>query len=772
MMRTTKRFFAAFLALALLIFALPALAGAGDITIYRSNQSGYSETMRSLAYLDGTLYLFPYSGDHYYTWTRESGVMTEYPFDPDPTMRSDGGYSDLRCIMAGEDGLYALLISNDPTGDETGMTSIGDVTLSRIMFADDGTASLDEGVSLDWGDMISYSDEYEYSREVRNPFINADTFTFTTYGESGVSNEIFAYDIETGDYTQYEAETDAGALDIQNYCSYGDGVGLIDTYDYSSDTRVVSFYTVDLASGEVAPAFDMPVDNYNLPMNLLYDEKNDMLYYTLNGELVRIKGGDPATAESVAAVQIDSWSDLSPALTDDGYFICSDYQSVIARSTDPSARAAQTLTVYTGYEQALEGAYYTFAAKHADTDVVLAQSYSDMTEAMMNQSAAVDIYTVQVNDSAYGALFDRGYLAELTDSDKLMSLVSQMYPGIQSAVMKDGALVALPVQMYAGNSMSYNPAALEKLGLTEDDMPKTWVEYFQLLQKLPDLMGDTGVTAFEGYMTQTDARNNLFYSLLSAYMLYIKNTDGAEMAFDTPIFADALAELEKIDFTELGLPEEYDDDSSYSYDEDTRARILFQTYADISISNYQDAYATPLLLSFQEDEPPMIETYLTVAFVNPYSQHRDLAIEYLEDTVDNMDKNFLTSVCPDRNDPIKNASYDETVTYYEDQIASIQEELDKADEASKADWQTQLDQYNEYFAEFQENGAWDASAESIARYRAYAQYMVVSKYFGLDDSNMGEFYDQIQQYLNGTIDASTMCKNIDKKLKMMLMEGM
>lgn len=770
MMRTTKRILAALLALSTLLFSLPALAGAGDITIFRSGADGNYVSMRAIVYDDSTLYIFTYDGT-YYTWTRESGELTEHAFDQTALTRDDGGYVDMRTVVAGADGLYALTIASEPAGDEDGSTTVGDVTLCPVAFAEDGTASLEEGVALDWDDMTQYYDEYDYSREVRFPFISGNTLTFFTYGEGEFSNEIFAFDIETGDYELYETESDAGELNIQGYCAYQEGMGLITSFNYGGDGAPVEFYTIDLASGEVAPAFEMTISGYNTPTNMLYDEKTDMLYYTLDGQLMRMAGFDPLTAEAVAAVQIDSWSELAPALTDDGYFICSDYETVIARPTDPSERAARTMTVYTGYNQALESAYYTFAAKHADTDVVLSTSYSDITEAMMNQSTAVDIYTVQVNSGDYGALFDRGYLAELTESEKLSSLVSEMYPDIQAAVMKDGQLVALPVEMYTGNAMSYNPVALEALGLTEDDVPKTWMELFQFLKKLPELTGDTGVTALDGYMTQSDARNNLFYSLLSAYMLYLKKADVAEMAFDTDMLRETLAAFEEIDFAALGLPEEYDDDS-YSYKEDTRAKILFQTYADISVSAYSDDYAAPMLLSFEDGADPMIEMYLTVAFVNPYSPNRDLAVAFLEDAVDNLNDNFLTSACPDRNEPIKNSYYEESVSYYQEQIDSIQAELDKADEDSKADWQAQLEEWQGYLADFEEYGAWDASAESIAEYRRFAAYFTVSEYFGLDDSNAGEFYDQIQQYLDGTIDASTMLANIDKKLKMMLMEGM
>lgn len=769
MKKMARQLLAAFLALATLLFALPALAGAGDITIFRADRNGSYESVRSMIYRDGTLYLFTY-GDNYYTWTRESGELVSHPFDQTIAQQTDG-YTEIRSLVGGSDGIYALVIVNEPTDDEDGNTTVGDVTLRPVVFADDGSASIGEdGVELDWDDMTEFYDTGDYSREVLYPFITGNILSFFTYGENGNSNDLFVYDVETGDYEHYQVASDAGDLNIQSYCCYKENMGLIATFDYGDDSQAVAFYTIDLETGDVELAFSLPVSDYTMPTNLLYDEENDALYYTLGGELMRVTGLDPATAQSVAAVQIDSWSDTTPALTEDGFFICADYETVIARSTDPDARAARTLTVYTGYDQAMESAYYTFAAKHTDTDVVLSQNYSDITEAMMNQSATVDIYVTQINSDDYGALYDRGYLAELTGSEALTSLVSQMYPQIQDAVTKDGQLLALPVEVYTGNAMSYNPEALKALGLTEDDVPTTWKGLFQFLQRLPELAGDTGVTAFDAYMTQSDARCTLFYNLMSAYMLYIKKADGAEMAFDTPVLDETLAEFEKIDFAALGLPEEYDD--NYAYSSDSRAKTLFQTYADIGVSTYDSEYSTPMLLSLEDGADPMIEEYLTVAFVNPFSENRDLAIEYLEDAAAELDDTFLVCVCPDRNDPIPNPGYDESLSYYQEQIASIQTELDNAGDDEKADWQAQLDDWQGYLEDFMKYGAWTASEESIAEYRQYANYFQVSEYFGLDDSNSGEFYDQIQQYLDGTIDRDTMLKGIDKKLKMMLMEGM
>ena len=201
--------------------------------------------------------------------------------------------------------------------------------------------------------------------------------------------------------------------------------------------------------------------------------------------------------------------------------------------------------------------------------------------------------------------------------------------------------------------------------------------------------------------------------------------------------------------------------------------MLFLSYGNISVDAYMyQSQATPLPLSLTDGADPMIGADMTVAIVNPYSKNQDLAIQYLENVVSEFKPVFLANVCPEKNDPIQNAYYQQNLDYYEQQIDSIKAELEKATEDQKADWQAQLDEYQGYYEDFQKTGAWDANSDSIAEYRTFAPYIQITEYFGLNNDNSGEFYDSVQQYLDGTVDGNTMLTNIDKKLKMMLQEGM
>ncbi|MGI6238847.1 MAG: extracellular solute-binding protein [Christensenellales bacterium] len=773
-MKKMKRILIALIALLTAVSAIPALGDAGNITIYRYIDGTGMDSLRAMAYYDSTLYLFTY-GNEYYTWTREAGELQTFPFDQSALFAREDGYIDMRAALAGEDGLYAVTHSYDYSEQEEGSyrggSTFDEARIMKMAFDADGNVTLDEGVELDWDDLIETYDEYEYAQDMRSPFLWEDKLVFTTYMSSGMPT-VVVMDINTGDCELLEPDIGGQNAQIQGMTRYRDGQALIAVVSYDSGDNPLQFYVMDIETGDTEEAFSIESTNYRYATNLLYDEATDALYYTLSGELYRMDGLDPATAVSVAAVQIDEWSDYPPALTDDGFFICADYETVIARNTDPSARAAQNITVYTGYNRSLEEAYHTFSGKHPEVEVVLATNFESIIDAMMNQSSAVDIYTVYVGSEDYAALFDRGYLAELTDSDAITTLVEGMYDGIRAVVQKDGETLALPVELYT-NVMSYNPVAFGKMGLTEDDVPTDWLSYLQLIRRAADLYEDAGVMVFELYMTQEDARATLFYRLINDYMVYLTKTPDAEMAFDTPLMRELLAELEAIDFTAYGLMEEYDDaEATRVYSSDNRS--MFQTYGDVSVSVYsfQDEQQLPMPLSMDGVVPPMIEAQLSVAVVNPYSENRALAIEYLEHAAELFPQMFLANASPNWDEPIRNVYYEESYGHYIEQIESIEAELEKAAEEDKAEWEQQLADWQGYLAEFEEVGAWEASAESIAKYREYADYLVVSEFFGIGGENYEDFYGSIQQYLEGNIDAGAMLSGIDKKLKMMLLEGM
>ena len=195
---------------------------------------------------------------------------------------------------------------------------------------------------------------------------------------------------------------------------------------------------------------------------------------------------------------------------------------------------------------------------------------------------------------------------------------------MQEVCTRDGEIVGVPVAIYM-EGRGYDPAAFERLGMTQDDVPTTWAEFFESLVPLAQKAAEEpGMSLFDGLEDYGSARFLYIGAMIQDYMTIISQP-GSELAFDTAAFREALAASESVDWTALGL-DEPDESGGYGWSSggnDGEHNMLYSAYADITVESYggQSAYE-PLLLGFAGDEEAHINASLTVAFVNPFSENR------------------------------------------------------------------------------------------------------------------------------------------------------
>ena len=767
----------------LLCAALPALAAPGDATVFRDDYSGSSEiSLSSMAYYNGHIYIFSYD-NRYGLWNDAEGKLDLYELnntlftgsgdtESEDLDEGETRYTNFNGAISGDDGIY-FLFATSKTIEEDGSydSQFETMELYKAEVAEDGTLSLPEDaepVEMEWDDMVDEYDNSSYPNGLSNPQIRGGKLVGSTYLDSG-DRAIAVLDVEDGSCTLIDLQPDDECY-LNSWCFYQDGSVLLNYGHYTEETSESVLHTLNLETEEEAPLCTVTGKSI---YSMVYDEAKDTLYFACNGELCRMKGADASTIESISALAVNNGDGQPTFLTDDGRYLTGDYQTVVLRGTDPSQRAEISLTVYSSYNSYVQNAAYTFGNTHSNVEVVMATSYEDVVQAMMNQSDAVDIYVLSVSDPGYAALLERGYLADLSSSDKITNFVNSVYPGLQDVLIRDGKVVALPVELYT-SCMSYSPKAAEALGVTE--LPTSWLELFRFLaEDAPALLeSHEGYNILPTYNTAEDMRNQLFTQMFQDYMLYLEKED-VEFAFDTDLMHSLLDAFEKIDFTKLGLMEDYDDDDSVSYSSDDD-KTLFSTWGtvDCQMYNMTSTSTLPLMLSLGTEDSPRLRAEMSVAFVNPYSKNQEAAIEYLETTVDGMEQTFIIDLCPDQNEPVLNAYYEQNIQSMKEYKDSLEQQIAECtDEDEKAALQEQLESQQQYIDEYTKNNAYDASEESIAKYREYGDKLRAAEYFGVDiysDSDKDSMYSQMTQYLQGAIDANTMLQKLDKTVKMMILE--
>ena len=771
---------AALCALLMLALAATALA-AGNVTIAARGRDGFDDYISSMFVWDGRLLMS--SWDKLYVYTPgEKGVTEVAGFDqlqinfdnaivPQPdgsSLLTLGGVEieveegdtvslNSQIIVAG-DRLYRTAFIYGDAG-------VVDSLLVELCIAEDGTPSF--GGVIDLGDALTvdYGDGYTGERDLQQSCSMNGILYGLSYGDNG--RELLALDLEDAGVEVIELDTDN---EVNGMTPFSEGKLLLVTTRYGESVEA-ELMLYDLAEESLTSLGALPCDGWSAPAGIAYDEARGMIYYELGGSVWRMAVSEDGLGEpqEFGDMPLDVYTDSSAVVLGDLYILAS-YDGVVGRDVTAEKMPDEKLRIVNrAYINEIKTAYYDFTDAHPEYMVSISDSTSTDTllQDMMNRSPDVDIYTLSLTDSAFTALMNRGFLSELSSSDTLSAEVGAMYDSIKNAVMKDGELYAVPMYLYA-NCLTINEKLLtEKLGYTQEQMPKTWAEVFGLLSDLAathKLEEYPEVSLLGPGYIESDVKSNFFAMMMNSYYVWL-DADEANLTRAGGVLEGLCEAFEAIDWSAFGLPTEYEENGEWEYVEEN---ILFSN-DNVQPGYYRSESFEPLLLSIADGEPPMISTEISVAFVNPFSTHREAAIEYLELTFSKIDKTTRIALMPGENEPILSPWYEENLKYYDETIADYEAQLadEKLDEENRDMLEQSLADMKQWREEYEKKGQWQVSAEDIERYREYAQYLVPMRSAIWNDGG----YSQISQYMDGAITAKQLCSEMEKTLQMQRLEG-
>ncbi len=770
-----KKLLSVLLALALMLGAALALAE-GNVTIAVQGMNDFNDNIQSMVVYGDKLLLSSWST--LYTWDNTTRKLTEVE-----------GYNELESMLTGDDetpgvldlsdGDYAYLDGNlYIVGDKLyRMATITDADgnasnqLVELLIADDGALSLGEVIDL--GDALcvteSYDDQtYTYTRNLNNPCSFGNTLYALSYGDE---LELLALNLEDETVETLTLDVDG---DVQSIAPYTEGKLLMIVNNYDSDPVTTSLYLYDVENEEADELGALPTADYNTPDGIAYDAARGKLYYVLSGSVWRMDVSEDGLGEPEEFGDMPlSYASGNGVVYGDLY-VLSDYDAVVGRDVTLDKLPAQRLRVANGgYEDAISKAYYSFTDKHPEYMVSITNSLDsdNLLQSMMNRDSSVDIYTLSSTDSAFSALMNRGFMAELDGNETLSGAVNAMYDYLKDYVTKDGHVYALPMSGYS-NIMNINEKLLtEKLGY---DMPDSWAGLFGILadisntgklEDMPEVMiVDTGYA-------KEDFRSQLFSLMLADYFTWL-DAGEENLTRGSQVLTDLCAAFETIDWDNLGLREQDDSEDGGTIMFDYSYNNVLLEMSSLSLYNYVSSdgdQAKPVALSVVEGEKPLIGQDVTFAFVNPFSEHKEEACEYLADAWQMVSKTNKIMLSPNENEPVLNQYYEENLKSINNSIADLQKTLDKTeDEEARETLQNDLDSMKEWLDEYEQRGKYDVTPEQIENYRAFSGNMTVRQSIIW---NMDDGVSQVQQYLDGAMTAKQLASALEKTLQMQKLEG-
>lgn len=634
--------------------------------------------------------------------------------------------------------------------------------IASLTFAD-GAMSREVVCTVATNDLYIQEEDYSYMVDINGLCCMNGHVYFASSDWRGSEPKYFLYDINL----------DGGAVTklpltqrINSTIPYKDGLLLSyisSSWDENTNQEIpAQLVTVNPADGATVSLKEMADTAYIY--TLAYDAAKDTVYYFTESTLWGMTGmGAPFKAAYANQSYVDSMTIFSS-----GYAALWSSDGLEIHNLDPAYLPTKTLTLIGSWRDA---AARKFTQENPDIPLIFSEQYYGMAQlgqAMVSGDTTIDVIRTNV-ENGFDNLLEKGYCADLSSSQKLMDYVNSLYPALRDEVMKDGKLYAIPVTLY-GSTLSYMPSKLEEIGLTEEDMPTTFVELCEFITRWNnEWIDDENKTNVMPFCTTMSNRSVVFDLMLKAYLDYY-DAKGEPLTFDTPEFNAMLTALDSMDASNLDMPANMSDQE---YDE------YYQLYSGVFVdrgllSTAEGEYASvPLKLSIGEGKDFTVGTTMEVLFVNPRCANLPEAIKLLECYVDTLDESYKILMCPDCNDPVENQYYQDTLKNFQDSLAELQEQLKTADDAEKRELEDIIKYYEDSLNN-KESFRWDYSAQTIAQYReigdhVFARHANVLYSAGNDTST--QLRSLHERYVQKQITKDQYIKELNQKARMIVLEN-
>lgn len=362
---------------------------------------------------------------------------------------------------------------------------------------------------------------------------------------------------------------------------------------------------------------------------------------------------------------------------------------------------------------------------------------SEMEKAVAARDGEIDIFVFPADQGLY-TVKQKGYYAPLNGAKRLTRQLSDFYPAVQRALTTgDGTLAAWVVGASVMGMTRYQTTVLEDNGLTPPTTFGELLDCCQAILKAEALPAGMALLSDHPYTRE---------AILDLYMdQYIRASqlEGGMVNFDTP---DFIAMAERIS---AEMP-----DRDPAFDHRTPTRAVFNYPVGFDLID-EDMLAMPQVLP---GKAGLIDVYLSVAVVNPYSRRVNAAINFMNDSfVGYRIPSYIYDASLDQGLRAKNVPY--SPEDMEVEIAAL-EALEKRTADQEEELQELLALYDTCFI---------ISPDDVAAYHALADG--ISVFDGSPVCYDDDLRLAAQRYLNGVTDAAGFARECQAHITMIYEEN-
>lgn len=394
-----------------------------------------------------------------------------------------------------------------------------------------------------------------------------------------------------------------------------------------------------------------------------------------------------------------------------------------------------------------------------DLDALLVSGYDifygDMITSLLSKDDSFDVYVLFTGNYDIQTLFRKGYSNAVTRNTGLCETIAKMLPSIKEAVTYEGVVMAVPLEVWSMEA-GYNKQAFEKL---EIPIPTNWEEMAKLINEWrnqpQEVLGKYQIANTFSY------RKWYLKWAMDRYITYYQYTD-MPLNFDTLLFRKIMETVECMT-NENDLT-----DDDFSIDE--LEPLILSEYDLLSSAHFGDTPFLPILMD--ENTQPHYRGMLMIGIVNPNSKNIDGALHYLELCLAEIgdDKRFL--LFANETSPIESPLYPPNKLYIENQIATLEDAMQRDDPSLATTYQEQIERYRLSLEDL-ENYRYMLTEEDIAYYQSIAPGLFFPPPSILDDlgqENTTHVIALINRYIDGNLNSMQFIEALQKITKMIQAE--
>lgn len=409
-----------------------------------------------------------------------------------------------------------------------------------------------------------------------------------------------------------------------------------------------------------------------------------------------------------------------------------------------SAAQAEPLSIAGSYSGSIIRAYQR---EHPEAELTLSDynfaSIEELINVLLFQDKSFDIMTLHTGSQDIDLLIEKGYCPTLDDSEIITEAVRQMYPSIQEGVTVDGHIYALPLSAWC-TELAYDPQMLEELGL---ELPHSFADMAELVNSWQDLPPEISedyapVEMIDDYPAWFLLRSTEHYADTLA-------ARGEPLHFDTPVYRELMALQSSIT---TALNDDWED-----------LPAPFQSGIDITYN------PSLQLVPIELDGDIVYRGEMFVAVINPYSEHKEEAMAFLEWAAQSYTNTEKLYLFPGMTEPVENSWYPAQMAAWTEKHDELLDKLNTCEESERRFVQDELEEHEASLAAI-EADRYAISPEVIAEWDKVMPNMAFIPPTEFNQSS-DVFYTLMFRYLDGELPMEEYIQEMERVAQMIRMEN-